>query len=484
MYKVIAFLRVSTTQQTIDSQRDEVYAAIHRHGYSDDEIMFISQTESAIKLKAEERISLQRMYTAIRENSSIEYVFVYEISRLTRQAKMMYEIRDFLIEHKVNLYCLKPEFTLLDKDYKMSQTASILFSLFTSLSESEMMLKKERMARGREYKKSLGKHAGGPVPIGYTTDKEDNYIIDETGAAIVRRIFEDYANGWSVRKLARQLQNEGWRTKTAFLTICQSILDIMDREIYCGDKSHPAIITRELFDAVQEQRKSKRKHITGTPNEALLKGIIRDKESGYIMSSNTANGQYYSKRYGHCTINIKAAEMVVWGTVCEWWQQIFVIKRDEYVKDVKKQIMKCDKIITTMKNKLTDNQDKIDRISERYIEGKLSKQKADELEEKAFYEIQFYRKTLNDAMADKKHLENQLNKTNDAIEPSSMKRTQQIALVNEIVKSIYVKRLTRFVCQMEIENRYTGELRIVDVNTRKCEIVGMKVITQQALPPA
>ena len=137
-----------------------------------------------------------------------------------------------------------------------------------------------------------------------------------------------------------------------------------------------------------------------------------------------------------------------------------------------------------MKNKLTENQDKVDRIEERYIEGKISKKKADELEEKAFYDIQFYRKTLNDAIADKKHLENQLNKTNEVIEPSSMKRTQQIALVNEIVKSIYVKRLTRFVCQMEIENRYTGELRIVDVNTRKCEIVGMKVITQKALPPA
>lgn len=478
MYKVIAFLRVSTAQQTIDSQRDEVYAAIHRHGYSDDEIMFISQTESAIKLKAEERISLQRMYTAIRENSSIEYVFVYEISRLTRQAKMMYEIRDFLIEHKVNLHCMKPEFTLLDNDFKMSQTASILFSLFTSLSESEMMIKKERMQRGVKYKKSLGKHAGGSIAIGYTTDKEDNYIIDEEGAKWVRRIFNDYCDGWSVRKLARQLQSEGWRTETAFLTICQSILNILHREYYCGDRAHPAIISRELYDKAQEIAHKKTKYQTGRKNEALLKGMMYDTESGYLMSSNMCNGQYYSKRYGHCTISIKAAEMVATGVAREWYAQMYDTRKDEHIAYLDEQIKRNKQIVITMERNIIANQDKIDRIEERYIGGKISKQKADEMEKQIFENIQMWRESHKKAQFEIQRLNEMKLHVDEKIIITDIHE-----IVRDVIKRVEVRRLTRFICEMKFYNKYTGEVRTIQVNTRKFEIVDMKVDLQQALPP-
>ena len=142
--KVISFTRVSSAHQNLDSQNKEVHDAIIRHGYKDDEILYIEQKESAIKLSIEERVSVQQLFDYIRKYDTIEYVFIYEISRLSRQSKMLFEIRDFLIEHKVNLKCLKPEMTLLDNDGKLSQTASIMFSIFTSLSESEMMIKKDK----------------------------------------------------------------------------------------------------------------------------------------------------------------------------------------------------------------------------------------------------------------------------------------------------------------------------------------------------
>ena len=48
MYKVISFTRVSSQQQNLESQNKEVHDAIIRHGYSEDEILYVQQKESAI----------------------------------------------------------------------------------------------------------------------------------------------------------------------------------------------------------------------------------------------------------------------------------------------------------------------------------------------------------------------------------------------------------------------------------------------------
>lgn len=475
VYKAIAFLRVSSMHQTLESQKQEVYKAIHRHEYIDDEVLCIEQKESAIKLAAEDRISLQQLYAAIEKYNTIEFVFVYEISRLTRQAKMMYEIRDFLIAHKVNLYCLKPEFTLLDKDYKMSQTASILFSLFTSLSESEMMLKKERMRRGAEYKKQQGLHAGGPIAIGYATDKDDRYIIDENGAKWVRRIFNDYAAGKSVRQMARDLQAEGWRSKTAFLTICQSILDILHREYYCGDKAHPQIISRELFDTCQYLAKHKTTY-KKQGKEALLKGIIRDMETGYIMSGNMSNKsrQYYCKRYGNTTISMKAADMLIGGLASEWYNVISKVKSDEIKQSINAEIKRQEAIIKQQQDNITENQDKIDRIEERYIDGKISKERADILEHNAFEKMQFFKKTLQEAKDKIVSLNEQLE--NGKLEIHSLRDK-----VRYVVDSLYVRRLSRFICEIVVTNKWTGEIRTYEYNTRTCTILKMSIKTRPTL---
>ena len=63
---------------------------------------------------------------------------------------VLFSIRDFLIEHNIQLICLKPYFKLLEPDGKMSQTGSLMFSIFSSMSESEIALAKERMASGRK----------------------------------------------------------------------------------------------------------------------------------------------------------------------------------------------------------------------------------------------------------------------------------------------------------------------------------------------
>lgn len=481
MSKCILLVRVSTEGQDLSQQTEKVKEEAIKDGFKPKDIIILEDKESAVKLSEEERNGLNRMKWHV-ENEPVSCVYTYEVSRISRRPGVLYSIRDYLIQHNVQLVVLNPYMKMLNDDGTMSTTASLFFSIFTGMAEQEGYIRKARLKRGVEKKKSLGLHAGGPISIGWTTDSEDRYVIDPEGAAIVRRIFEDYINGWSMRRLAIQLKSEGWRTNTSIPTLIQSIRNILHRELYCGDEHHPAIITREMFDAAQKKSVSKISYMKYQHDEPLLKGIIRDKKTGLILSSNKANDQYYSKRIGQCTIKIHIADAVAWGVVQEWYNQTYFLKRESLESDISKLIERQDSIITNMKAKLTEYQDKIDRIEERYIEGKISKEKADSLENKVFNEIQNYKKTLNEATSEKERLSRRLEDTRSYRQDiQNASRQEKINIIKDIVSVIYVTRISRFVVRLEFHNRYTGEVRSWSVNTRSFKLFDMAVKMRPAL---
>ena len=191
MNRAIILSRVSTQHQDLTQQTDEGLREVHKDGFSDDNIIIIEVKESAIKLSEEERRGLNRMKYEISEDPNIKCVYIYELSRLSRRQLVLFSIRDFLVERQIQLICLKPYFRLLEVDGTMSQTGSLMFSLFSSLSESEMMLKKERLMRGRRRNKELGKSVGGRPPFGYDLDKSKRYIVNSQKSVIISRIFNE-----------------------------------------------------------------------------------------------------------------------------------------------------------------------------------------------------------------------------------------------------------------------------------------------------
>lgn len=121
--------------------------------------ILIEIKESAVTLDTEERQGIRIMKETILNDDNIDSVIIYEISRLSRRPKVLYEVRDWLIERNINLICLKPYMKMLE-DGKLSQTTNLLFSLFGSIAESEGYIRKERMKRGKKAKKAAGKYIG------------------------------------------------------------------------------------------------------------------------------------------------------------------------------------------------------------------------------------------------------------------------------------------------------------------------------------
>lgn len=470
MGKVILLSRVSSQQQDLSQQTDKVLEEIRKDGYKEKDIIVIEDKESAVLLSEEERNGLNRLKNCVYRDK-IDCVYTYEVSRISRRPGVLYSIRDFLIEHNVQLIVMNPYMRMLKDDGTLSETANLLFSIFGSLSESEGYIRKARMRRGVEKKKAAGLHYGGTIAIGYKTDKEDRYIIDEDEAAIVRRIFNDYVNGSSVRKLARDLQNEGWRKETAYLTVVQSILNILHREYYTGnDGSHPAIISHELYQAAQNKCKKQRVYAIPKDEIVLLKGLIYDRKSGLLLSANRINGSYYCKRCKGPTVSWKVLDPIIWTFVQIEHSQRFVYDRKLWLKEVDNDIKKNERIIETMTDNIGKVREVIDRIEERYIEGKITKEKANELEIKHIAKVKQYRETMKQAEEDIMRLKADKENAETKIDYDKLDIKQRIELIRKCIRKMIIERQTRFIVKLEIFMAWT-DVWIFEINTREHKVL-------------
>ena len=127
--KCILLVRVSTDAQDLAQQTDKVKSQALSDGYTEDSIIVIEDKESAVKLSEEERNGLNRLKMLIDNDPLIDCVYSYEISRISRQAKIVYSIRDYLISHKVQLVILNPFFKMLKDDMSLSETSNIFFGI-------------------------------------------------------------------------------------------------------------------------------------------------------------------------------------------------------------------------------------------------------------------------------------------------------------------------------------------------------------------
>ena len=152
--KVILFVRVSTENQELESQIESLKNAAFIDGYTDEDLIVIAKKESGIKLKEAEREGLNELKRTI-ERNDIDGVYLFELSRLSRDPVTLYSLRDNIFKkERIQLKCLKPSFTLLEEPdrTKFDTMGSLVFSIFGCFAEQEIIEKKERFHRGREQK--------------------------------------------------------------------------------------------------------------------------------------------------------------------------------------------------------------------------------------------------------------------------------------------------------------------------------------------
>ena len=194
-------------------------------------------------------------------------------------------------------------------------------------------------------KAERGERLGTRTPYGYRKDPDTKkLIVDEEAAAIVRRIFAMCADGSGPSQIARILKKEQILTPTMYAYtrygITHTCLDtahpynwsdsaianLLENEIYLGntvnmkystksykdkrrfehpreecmvfENTHPALITREVWDMVQRVRKNKRR-LTKMEEQNKYSGLVFCADCGSNMVLHRAHTM--SASYNHFT---------------------------------------------------------------------------------------------------------------------------------------------------------------------------------------
>ncbi|MBQ5679156.1 MAG: recombinase family protein [Rikenellaceae bacterium] len=470
MNRAIILSRVSTQHQDLTQQTDEVLREVHKDGFSDDNIIIIEEKESAIKLSEEERRGLNRMKYEIGEDPNINCVYIYELSRLSRRQLVLFSIRDYLVERKIQLICLKPYFRLLESDGKMSQTGSLMFSLFSSLSESEMMLKQERMMRGRKRNLALGKSAGGRPAFGYLTDKDKKYVIHKEQADLLRRIFKEYAyESMTIKDIATNLKEEGYFPDTSLKTLILRITNYLKCRLYIGEGAYPQIITPKLFEDAQKSLTNNRTiHKLNHKEQFLLKGLVCDAHTGYILSGNSSLDSYFSKHCSGVAIRRVNIDPIVWEFSKKMYSQ-YLMNRSILQKQIDKEIATTRKKLHTIEQEMNTIQSRIDKIEERLIMGRISEAKADELNHQLQEDLQIKDKRhcelVNYLLAKQYQIQEAM--LAEEINETTMSLQEKVDIVRKVVDIITVEKPSVSKSIIKIYNRINDRVHIYEVDCWK-----------------
>lgn len=406
----IVLARVSTLQQELESQTEKVIAAAKADGYANP--IIIQNKESGVKNDEAHLLGITEMKQYI-EAGNIAVVYCSELSRLSRRPKDLYAIRDYLLEHEVQLICLNPYFKLLNEEKKLDATASVVFALYSSFAEQECLLRTERCVRGKLKKKAEGRFVGGKCPMGYSRDKDDNFIINKTEAKVIKRIYKEFASGKSKLAIARDLRAEGMLQNFQTAQYAHTHIDnVLKNEDYTGLHGKPQIISKQLFEQVKRIFEQNRRAVkVKTKRLALAVNLMEypdsecPKKKYYV---NTRAGYYYcildmDETKKRC-IDVRGFDALLWYRISQEWPKRRLIGGDNEVRT--QRISRINLRIAHLQEQLSSYDGQIEKIEERLIMQKISDSKAEELEQKVENARRMDKRIIEGLMREREELEN------------------------------------------------------------------------------
>lgn len=388
--KCIILARVSTGAQDITEQENNLFNFAIRDGYTSDNIISISDKESAIKLDELERNGLNQLKEYITTDNTIKCVFVWELSRIARSPQILYSIRDFLIDHKVQLKVYDPSLTLFNSDFTINENSSLIFGLYASMAEAEMRQKKLRFKRGKDRNKKIGKFNGGIIKFGYAVDNDGFIIINEKEAEIVRLVYSIYNSGKSIVQTHKEITERGYSL------IYTTVREILQFKGYSGsaiinnsEKKFPQIISNIEYQKRDKIANGNNKNINKSKNNIYFcRGLIKCDNCNSTYLAVISNVQYscvtkYRNKHlsniiTECnspSININLMDSIAWHYAKNEELVKLILNKENNTKEYKNKIqLNKEKIEATIGriNKLTD---KKERNNDLFIDGNIDKKK-------------------------------------------------------------------------------------------------------------
>lgn len=290
--KAVIFARVSSEKQekgaSIDAQKSTIYDYCDRQNFTIIKEFIITESSSR-----GDRKQYHEMLKFVLSCSCKIAIVVNCVDRLQRSYKDTPVLDDLRKQGKIEVHFLKENLILS----KNSRGMDILFwNMCVLMANSYILALSDNVKRSLEFNWSQGKWQS-LAPIGYLNikgkDGKSQIIIDKERAPIIKKLFEEYATGLhsgvSLLQLARSMglvskqpnyhKESANYQKKSFIHV-NTILSMLRNPFYYGmmcikgklmPHIHGNIISKDLFDRVQEVLDSK--HKEGKRQQQLSKHI-------------------------------------------------------------------------------------------------------------------------------------------------------------------------------------------------------------------
>lgn len=457
MKKIIILARVSTSPQDIESQTSDLKREANRLGYDDKHQIIIETVESAIKLDEEQRLGLNKMKHYIETDKNVDCVICWEPSRLARRQKVLYSITDYLFQHKIQLFILNPRIKFLTDDRTQIDTnANIVFSLFATLAENEMMIKKERFQREKNKMRQAGQKFAGSVIFGYMKDKDKKCIPHPVHSLIIVDIYNHYINTDS--SLYETYQYVLGKYPELFKVLeykkaQHKIRHFFETEIYyTGNWCYPPLITKEMWDNVHDKMsKAVCRARYNSKRELLCRGKIYCGQCGRMMTGSGGNTKAYvcsTNKLHSCQVNFEAADWIMWEEV-----RTVVNINSSFEQDQKKEEMKL--LLSNKQNlkqqysfKRQEMNQKMTKLLDLYINGIIEKTSFENKNNELKKELEIYVEKIN-------KLDTEINSLSNIIEET------QKDFMN--VRSISADNINDFETRQEMVRKYISKMIVTKI---------------------
>lgn len=256
------------------------------------------------------RLEMQRLLVDVTAGK-YDGVVCIEIERLSRGSQVdQAEILEVFKKTRTKIFTL-------NKIYDFSTDNEIdeeffEFGLFMSRREYKVICR--RLARGRSAALLEGYYTGSVLPYGFDKEKQGKgYVLipNPSESEIVKLIFDKFVNGSGVTEIARYLNEQGIKPRSASQFEPSRIREILKNKTYIGylhiknkkisetwtPGKHSPLIDIMLFNQAQErlnisQPRKKREFTLKNPLAGLVKCENCNK---YLIASRGGSGDFYLK---------------------------------------------------------------------------------------------------------------------------------------------------------------------------------------------
>ena len=249
-------------------------------------------------------------------------------------------------------------------------------------------------------------------PLGYV-NKDKRIVPDENIAPLIKKTFEAYATGsFTLRQLRDKFNGLGLKRKSGRELAVSNYQKLLKNPIYTGlmkyngeifEGKHEPIITKKLFDSVQEvmMRKSKPKSRGLKPY--LYRGFFRCGECGCFITTETQKGHNYlrcTKRKNPCSQKYTREEIITFEIQKEikkvslpddWASWMLAENEKDKLVEAQSSTLFADN--TKVEISLLDS--KIEKLMSAYLESALSLEEYREAKNKLVNQNQLLKEKLS-----------------------------------------------------------------------------------------